>query len=435
MQKLINITGAVLLGTTLAHEQRGEQRVSLLKQKLAHLNQDARIIEEELAHTRAASDEIEVQRGRFTHAITHHGGDILSGAADLANAGANIYQAVHNHPNVESEYYPEVESKVGRVFGKIGKGILHGAEAAGEFLINNVQDSYPEVERGGFSHIITHHGGDILSGAADLANAGTNIYNAVHNNNLNVESEYYPEVESKVGRVFGKIGKGILHGAEDIGEAALLIGGVQSGYPEVQRGGFRHVITHHGGDILSGAAGLANAGANIYQAVHNNNLNVESEYPEVARGGFGHVITHHGGDILSGAAGLANAGANIYQAVHNNNLNVESQYPEVARGGFGHIITHHGGDILSGAADLANAGTNIYQAVHNNNLNVESGYPEVQRGGFGHIITHHGGDILSGAANLANAGVNIYHAVHGNNVMSEPYDSDDEDEDEEEPEV
>lgn len=28
----------------------------------------------------------------------------------------------------------------------------------------------------------------------------------------------------------------------------------------------------------------------------------ETDYPEVERGSFGHIITHHGGDILSGAA-------------------------------------------------------------------------------------------------------------------------------------
>lgn len=386
MKKYIGLTGAVLLGTVVAHESRinpRDERVSLLKEKLAHLEQDIEIVKDELKSLRGvrravSTDDLEVQRGGFGHIITHHGGDILSGAAQLGQTGVNIYQATHQNaePNVQG-------------WGSVIRGGIKGAEIGHEihdaFHHNNleVQDYEPEVQ--GF--------GSIIRAGIKGAEIGHEIHDAFHHNN-NIE--------------------------------------VQSEYPQVEKGSLSHHIIHHGGSWVNGINDAANLGVNIYQATHH--PQVESEYPEVERGGFSHVITHHGGDILSGAAQLGQTGLNIYQATHQ--PQVESEYPQVEKGGFRHVITHHGGDILSGAAQLGQTGLNIYQAVHKNPQVESEYYPEVERGSFGHIITHHGGDILSGAAQIGQTGVNIYNAVHNNNVMSTPYDSDEEDDEEvEEPEV
>lgn len=270
MKKYIGLTGAVLLGTVIAHEQQinpRDERVVLLKQKLAHLEQDIEIVKDELKALKGgrrravSSEELEVQRGGFSHAFTHHGGEILSGAAQLGQAGANIYQATHqNAPNVQG-------------FGSIIRAGIKGAEIGHEihdaFHHNNnleVQDYEPEVQ--GF--------GSIIKAGIKGAEIGHEIHDAFHhNNNLEVQSEY----------------------------------------PEVERGSLSHHIIHHGGSWANGIADAANAGVNIYNAVHNN-LNVESEYPEVERGfggAIGHLIKHHPGQVID-------AGNNIYQSTQNNNV-------------------------------------------------------------------------------------------------------------------
>ena len=396
MKKYITLTGAALLGTVVAHEGQmtsKDQRASFLKQRLAALEDGIETVRDELESLRyrkraSSFDNLEVQKGGFGHVITHHGGDILSGAAQLGQLGLGIYQATQQHvqePNVQG-------------WGSlIGHGIEGGLELGGDIysaVHGNVQSEYPEVERGigsSIGHQITHHGGSWVNGINDAANLGLGIYQATHH--PQVESEYYPEVE----RGFGGLGHIISHHGGDIIQGGAGIYQATQQNPQVERGfgGLGHIISHHGGDIIQG-------GNDIYQA---------SQNPNVQRGGFGHIISHHGGDILSGGAQLGQLGLNIYQATQQ--PQVESEYyPEVERGfgGLGHHLIHHGGDYIQGGAD-------IYQASQN---------PNVQKGGFGHIISHHGGDILSGGAQLGQLGLNIYNTVHGNNVMSTPYDSDDE---------